>query len=101
MDFIALISGRRRIYYKAFTKTEKILVMMSYFGKREWKFGNKNIENLVNKTKSFKQRHGSFDFDMRNIDWNEFFRNYVPGIKRYFFKENCENVRKLRSSYEW
>ena len=100
MDFVALLTGKKRIYYKTAAKTEKILVMMSYFGTREWKFGNKNVQNLVNKTKHFRQSHGNFDFDMRNIDWNEFFRNYIPGIKRYFFKENCQNLKKLRSSYE-
>lgn len=99
MDLAAKLTGKRTIYYKISKKTEKILVMMSYFGRREWNFGNKNIEALVIKTKTLKFV-GNFDFDMRNIDWNYFFRNYVPGIKRYFFKENCENIKKLEASYQ-
>lgn len=99
MDLAAKLTGKRAIYYKISKKTEKILVMMSYFGRREWNFGNSNIEALVVKTKTLKFV-GNFDFDMRNIDWKCFFRNYVPGIKRYFFKENCENVKKLEASYQ-
>lgn len=101
MDFIALVVGKKMVYRKAYKKTEKILMMMSYFGTREWIFRNENIKRMVDNTKDFKYANGNLDFDLRNIHWNEYFRNYIPGIKRYFFKENCDNMKSLQRSYQW
>lgn len=99
--------------------------MMSYFGLREWKFCNENINELANLLKSQSKtcvqnrdsyrwqnaitsmnangidhrnlndsvhekpfmQHRSLEFDMRTIDWKEYFFHYLPGIKKYFFKE--------------
>lgn len=103
--------------------------MMSFFGLREWKFCNKNIDQLATLLKSQRKNreqkandlndwqngymqsnsitnscnengrlhesdkkklhrsHDFLEFDMRTIDWNEYFFHYLPGIKKYFFKE--------------
>lgn len=103
--------------------------MMSFFGLREWKFCNKNIDQLATLLKSqpsrklqthnestdtlirwqnginsipkngmingnctninkFNRNEPNFlEFDMRTIDWDEYFFHYLPGIKKYFFKE--------------
>lgn len=100
-DLVALFLGKKMLYRKAYQKTEKILLKMSFFGLRQWSFGNTNIQSLVHKTKKFQYKFGTLDFDMRCINWNEFFCNYVPGIKRCFFKENCKNVKSLQSTYLW
>jgi len=101
MDILALAIGKKMIYRKAYRKTEKILIIMSFFGLQEWKFHNQNIRQLVEKTKDFKMQRGSLEFDMRNINWTEYFRSYIPGIKRYYFKEDCSNVEQLERSYQW
>lgn len=75
-------------------------MIMSYFGLRQWDFKFKNIERLIDETKHFKFDRGHLDFDLKTIDWSEFFKNYIPGIKKYYFRENCENVEKLRVSYD-
>lgn len=100
MDFLCLLIGKKMNYRKAYRKTEKILIMMSFFGTREWNFRNENIQRLVERTKEFKYQRGNLDFDIRNIDWNQYFRNYIPGIKRYYFKEDCDNVKALEKSYQ-
>lgn len=40
----------------------------------------------------------SLEFDMRTIDWKEYFFHYMPGIKKYFFKEpvNEKCVKHVR-----
>lgn len=108
--------------------------MMSYFGLREWKFSNKNIDQLATLLKtqskpqtyqhnslesafSLQQQNGvhanvksiknhtihnklnskpksSLEFDMRTIDWDEYFCHYWPGIKKYFFKESIPDKEK-------
>lgn len=93
--------------------------MMSYFGLREWNFCNKNIDQLAkllkNQSKCSNElnksiscsRNGThtdnqtcnLEFDMRTIDWNEYFYNYLPGIKKYFFKERLTNNKKCIKHY--
>lgn len=90
--------------------------MLSYFGLREWKFQNSNIKRLSMLLKS-KQRsleqdaneiineNGSFrrspvlEFDMQTINWNEYFFNYLPGIKKYFLKEKLTENGKCKKNY--
>ena len=98
MDVLALGAGKKMIYRRAYKKTEKVLIMMSFFGLREWNFGNQNVQRMVEKTRNFKNR---LDFDLRNVDWKEYFRAYIPGIKRYYFKENPNNVKRLAAQYQW
>lgn len=102
--------------------------MMSFFGLREWKFCNKNIDQLATLLKSQRKyhaqkqngftnlirsqngisqnsplqrndsyrtadksiykAHSSLEFDMRTIDWDDYFSHYLPGIKKYVFKES-------------
>lgn len=76
--------------------------MMSYFGLREWQFENTNIDRLASEIKkqggSNKFLHGAnLEFDMQTIDWDEYFFHYLPGIKKYFFKEKpSDNATSLK-----
>lgn len=101
MDILAFMIGKKMIYSRAYAKTEKILIIMSFFGLREWNFGNRNIQMLVEKTKNFSYQRGSLDFDMRKINWPEYFCHYIPGIKRYYFKENTNNAKRIAAYYQW
>jgi alcohol-forming fatty acyl-CoA reductase len=101
MDILALAVGKKMIYRRAYKKTEQILIMMSFFGLREWNFGNRNVEMLLEKTRNFRYQHANMDFDMRKINWEEYFRNYIPGIKRYYLKENIDKSSRLAEQYQW
>lgn len=117
--------------------------MMSFFGLREWKFCNKNIDQLAdllksqqkqsaieqnNSTNLIRWQNGTtsinsiqkngiingkcvtnnkfnrnaqsyLEFDMRTIDWDEYFFHYLPGIKKYFFKESMLDSKSCRKRY--
>lgn len=68
---------------------------MSYFGLREWKFENTNIQKVSGNLQA--KDRTDLQFNMDNIDWIEYFHDYLPGIKKYFFKETLgEDVRRSR-----
>lgn len=121
-----------------YQKLHRVLSMMSFFGLREWKFCNKNIDQLgtLLKSQSARQQqthnvstdlirwqngvnsmpskngtikgnyttHNKFnrnaqtllEFDMRTIDWNEYFFHYLPGIKKFFFKESIDDKKCIK-----
>lgn len=71
--------------------------MMSYFGLREWKICNANVRHLSDGLD--KMDREKLEFDLKTIDWNEYFLNYMPGIKKYFFKENYSNIERCKRHY--
>lgn len=111
-------------YVKGYQKLGRVISMMSYFGLREWQYQNSNIDQLstilhnqyrngyneqnvpsiehksdwTSMQKACK-KHPDLEFDMRTINWNEYFYHYLPGIKKYFFKEKLTGNEKCKKRY--
>lgn len=101
--------------------------MMSYFGLREWQYQNSNINQLSTILRNqyrngfnvknamlnekvghnnecvdrqmLRRKHPDLEFDMRTINWNEYFYHYLPGIKKYFFKEKLSGNERCKRHY--
>lgn len=86
-------------YTQGYQKLCRIINMMSYFGLRDWHFRNANVHSL---SQALRQQPINCDlpFDMATINWEEYFLSYLPGIKKYFFKESYSNLEHSRKHYE-
>lgn len=63
---------------------------MSYFTTREWEIPNHNILQLWNAlSEEDKQK---FNFNLDQINWKEYCRNYFLGIRQYIIEENYDTV---------
>ena len=71
---------------------------MSFFGLREWKIENTNIQKLSSKINAMKNT-SHMQFDMKTIKWEDYFKNYIPGIKKYHFKEISNKSTKSGANY--
>lgn len=67
--------------------------MMSWFGLKEWKFAHHNIDEL--NARLPQAERAKLQFNITTINWSEYFRSYLSGIRRYFFKDNA-NDNKLQ-----
>ncbi|XP_062555938.1 fatty acyl-CoA reductase wat-like [Armigeres subalbatus] len=85
LDLTQVIRRKKPLYRKALRKTTHFLELMSYFGLREWTIGNGNLRRLRSLLSNEEAR--LLEFDMGTINWAEYFRTYIPGIRRYWFKE--------------
>lgn len=63
---------------------------MSWFGLREWHFSNWNILQLHERLTV--QERTLFEFDMRTIDWFEYFQTYLNGIRRFVHHDCVDEV---------
>lgn len=80
---------------KGYRKADQVIQMMAYFGLREWQFENDNIRELYSSLGEEDRK--KFEFNFQTIDWKLYFHYYIPGIKRYYMKEDvC--VRALQES---
>ncbi|XP_032310634.1 fatty acyl-CoA reductase wat isoform X1 [Drosophila ananassae] len=93
LDLIAMVTGQKRIYAKAYGKISRIIDMMAWFGLKEWKFAHRNIDEL-NELLPREERR-VLQFNIATINWSEYFRSYLSGIRRYFFKDSA-NDNKLQ-----
>ncbi|XP_039486868.1 fatty acyl-CoA reductase wat [Drosophila santomea] len=93
LDLIAMVTGQKRIYVKAYGKISRIIDMMAWFGLKEWKFAHRNIDELNELLP--REERSVLQFNVATINWSEYFRSYLSGIRRYFFKDSA-NDNKLQ-----
>ncbi|XP_062698847.1 fatty acyl-CoA reductase 2-like [Aedes albopictus] len=96
LDMVHRVRHKKPFYCKALRKTTHFLELMSYFGLREWTIGSANVRRLRALLSSEEAR--LLEFDMGTINWTEYFRTYIPGIRRYWFKEQVRSARGCRKS---
>uniref|UniRef100_A0AAG5DLI7 Fatty acyl-CoA reductase C-terminal domain-containing protein n=1 Tax=Anopheles atroparvus TaxID=41427 RepID=A0AAG5DLI7_ANOAO len=85
LDAVRCLRGKSPRYRKLMMKTSRSLETMSYFGLREWNMVNDNVVRLRTLLSPAEAR--LLEFDLATVDWNEYFRAYIPGIRRYVLGE--------------
>ncbi|XP_050080523.1 fatty acyl-CoA reductase wat-like [Anopheles maculipalpis] len=85
LDFVRRLQGKRPLYRRMISKTNRFLETMAYFGLREWHIANENVVRL--RTLLTPTEASMLEFDLSTVDWDEYFQSYIPGIRRYFLAE--------------
>jgi alcohol-forming fatty acyl-CoA reductase len=93
LEVISKLSGKKSNYIKISNKVQEYFLMLSYFTLTKFKFGNENVMKLMAKIENMENIEENLKFDMRRIDWIEFFINHQSGLKRYFFKDDMSEKR--------
>ncbi|KAK9504080.1 hypothetical protein O3M35_010503 [Rhynocoris fuscipes] len=90
IDLTFLILGKKQRALKAVDKVSKFMKVLSYFSMKSWKFSNNNLRALwIGLNSTDKEL---FQFDMKTIDWSEYFKKAIPGIRLYIFKEAEDTI---------
>ncbi|XP_041970545.1 putative fatty acyl-CoA reductase CG5065 [Aricia agestis] len=93
-DLISWLSGRKPMMIKVHNKLEKASACLTYFTTRQWSFADNNVQALCAALSP--EDRTTFDFDVRNIDWEAYIEAYVLGIRRFLFKEDPNTLPKSR-----
>jgi fatty acyl-CoA reductase len=80
-----------RIYEKLFIFIEAL----EFFSTHEWKIGTNNVLMLTNQLEGVDKQE--FNFDIRQLNWSTYWKDYVLGIRRYVLKEDDSTLPKARS----
>lgn len=75
---------------KAYKKIHKFSDVISYFCTNQWKFNNKNVLDLWNRT-SFNDKK-TFSFNLKNLDWSDYFYHHVRGLRTYILKDPLSTI---------
>ncbi|XP_047542490.1 fatty acyl-CoA reductase wat-like [Vanessa atalanta] len=97
VDAIAIMIGKKPMLRKAYKKIEKFSAVIGYFALREWKFNNDNTQNLF-KELCDADKH-IFNFNMRTLNWETYFKSYVRGIRLYLLKDPLDTLAQSRKKH--
>ncbi|CAH0712962.1 unnamed protein product, partial [Brenthis ino] len=97
VDTIAVVIMKKPVLRKAYKKAGKLSEVISFFAIREWKFHNKNTLNLL-KELDDADKH-IFNFDIGSLKWDEYFKDYLKGIRLYLLKDPLETIPQAKKKY--
>ncbi|XP_048264969.1 fatty acyl-CoA reductase wat isoform X5 [Bombus terrestris] len=90
--------ANRRKMLKIYKKIHKFMDVLNYFSIHEWKFSNDNIKELLNKMTE--EDRENFACDITDIDWDQYFRTYIRGIRMYLIKDPLDTLPKARIKWQ-
>ncbi|CRL00357.1 CLUMA_CG013629, isoform A [Clunio marinus] len=97
IDFIILCCAKKPKLLKTYKKIHKFANVISFFCTNEWTFTNDNVQslwlNLSNEDKKL------FYFDMQSLDWEEYIKEYMKGMRVYLFKDELSNAEQARKKW--
>lgn len=82
---------------KAYQKIGKFSEVISYFAMRQWKFTNKNTQDLFRKMNA--RDRDLFNFNMAAFNWETYFYTYARGCRVYLLKDPMETLPAGRIKY--
>ncbi|XP_013177308.1 PREDICTED: fatty acyl-CoA reductase 1-like [Papilio xuthus] len=98
VDALALCLGRKPRMLKVYTKIHKFSEVISYFCTREITFCNRRTRHLWDATSQLDRQ--LFPFSMAEVDWEEYFDDYLLGIRRYLFKQTDDSLPRARIKWK-
>ncbi|XP_049883805.1 fatty acyl-CoA reductase wat-like [Pectinophora gossypiella] len=94
VDGLAVCVGKKPKMLKVYRKIHKFSSVISYFCTREIQFCNVRTRELWERTAPDDRK--IFPFSMSEVQWSEYFEEYLAGIRRYLFKEGDNTLPQAR-----
>lgn len=93
-DIFLRLTGRKPRLLNITNRILKTVSVLEYFATRSWEWSMNNTEMLLAELGPKDQQ--MFNFDVRQLDWVEYFENYVLGVKQYLLKEDMSGIPKAK-----
>ncbi|CAF4887390.1 unnamed protein product [Pieris macdunnoughi] len=98
VDALSSCIGRKPQMLKVYKKIHKFSSVICYFSTKEISFCNRRTRELWDQTTDLDKQ--IFPFSMKQVDWEEYFDEYLAGIRRYLFKEGDETLPQARIKWK-
>ncbi|XP_034827517.1 fatty acyl-CoA reductase wat-like [Maniola hyperantus] len=98
VDAVLVLIGKKPMLRKAYQKIDKFSAVIGYFALREWKFHNKNTQNLYKELCEIDKE--LFNFDMSSVNWDEYCKAYIKGVRVHLLKDPLDTIpQSLRKHF--
>ncbi|XP_050085072.1 fatty acyl-CoA reductase 2-like [Anopheles aquasalis] len=96
MDMAMRFRGEKPRLVDTYIKIDKVVASVQKFANTSYFFDNHNMKDLYLEMSPVDHQH--FPCDNRNYSWRLYFEVVIPGLKKYFFKEDLNNVVQARQA---
>ncbi|XP_045457853.1 fatty acyl-CoA reductase wat-like [Melitaea cinxia] len=98
VDGLAVCIGKKPKMLKKYRTIHKFTSVLKHFCTTEIKVCNRRTRELWDKTSDLDKQ--IFPFSMSDVDWKDYFDDYLPGIRRYLFKESDDTIPQAKIKWE-
>ncbi|ELU15103.1 hypothetical protein CAPTEDRAFT_142920 [Capitella teleta] len=101
-DLMLRMSGKKPRLLQLHKKAMKGANVLEYFITHQWSFETENVTSFYEKLNAEDRKN--FNFDIKQVNWEEYMVHYCKGIKQYAMKEDFKNIsqkRKLQRRYSY
>ena len=95
VDLCTRLAGGKPILVKIFRKFDQAAAVLRAFTSRQWKFEYENGATLYTELMNDEDRR-LFNCDIKQLDWSDFCRSYVLGVRKFLLKEPMSNLAQAR-----
>ncbi|KAK7595543.1 hypothetical protein V9T40_013368 [Parthenolecanium corni] len=94
IDFICILTRKEPVLTKVYRKLDQLRDILRYFRVRKWLFKTDNVQSLW-KNLSPEDKE-IFYFDIKNVDWTEYFQCLVLGVRVFLMKDDIQTLPAAR-----
>lgn len=91
-DGLSLMVGSKPKFMNMYRLIDNNVSTLQPFICQEWTWENKNFSKILNALSN--EDRENFDFDMRKIDWKEYYKRLTIGIKVYLLRDDMAQLPK-------
>jgi fatty acyl-CoA reductase len=96
IDFLLFITGNKPFLVNVQKRISHGLKVLQYYTSRKWDFKNDNFQSLYKELNDVDKK--KFNFNFVEVQFKDFIRNYILGIRKYILKEKPEDLQKARNN---
>ncbi|CAN7998456.1 unnamed protein product [Ixodes hexagonus] len=94
VDLVRRCTGRRPRMVRFLEQSKSAMEAVRFFTTQTWEFSSNNMVLLHDRLSPFDRQ--TFDIDIRKIDWESYWENYLLGVRRYLFKQDPSTLPESR-----
>jgi len=93
-DGVFMLIGSKPKFVDLYKRIDNSLLTYEFFMTNEWSWDNAVFLRILKSIPSHEK--DTFNFDMRAIDWDRYYRSLTLGVKMYVLKDNMDELPKAR-----
>ncbi|MFH4974946.1 hypothetical protein AB6A40_001655 [Gnathostoma spinigerum] len=99
IDFLCRITGRKQQFVRIYSKVWRMVETLNYFTMHGWSFESKGLLALWDSLSE--EDRQTFNFDVRQLNWDSYLFDYLMGVKRFLIKETLDDIPKAQKHLYW
>lgn len=95
LDVMRQLRGQAPAMSQVFERMINQSEVLKFFTFHEWTMRNENVQRLWREEVSQEDAE-LFPFDLTKMDWDDYYRNFIPGVVRYAIAPRKEKDEKTK-----